>query len=123
MSIEDIIKGLEPDLEEIKKNLEAAVLDYTEDNDVRRMLLEAAGNTGKMIRPLFMLFAAGEYEREDRQELISSAVGLEMVHNSSLILDDMIDASTAKGQIRKFYGISGNKYWQEHFICGKRPLV
>ena len=37
--------------------------------------------------------------------------------------DDMIDASTAKGQIRKFYGISGNKYWQEHFICGKRPLV
>ena len=93
MSIEDIIKGLEPDLEEIKKNLEAAVLDYTEDNDVRRMLLEAAGNTGKMIRPLFMLLAAGEYEREDRQELIASAVGLEMVHTSSLILDDMIDAS------------------------------
>ena len=48
MSIEDIIKGLEPDLEEIKKNLEAAVLDYTEDNDVRRMLLEAAGNTAAL---------------------------------------------------------------------------
>jgi heptaprenyl diphosphate synthase len=74
---------------------------------MKNLLRETLGNPGKMIRSALMLLTAGEYDQAQRPELISSAAALEMVHTSSLILDDMIDDSPlrrGRPTVQQVYG-------------------
>ncbi len=129
MGITDILKGFEPELEDIKKHLNEAVEEQTEDNMIRSLIFEATGNTGKMLRPLLMLLVAGDYDPNKREELISSAAALEMLHNSTLILDDMIDSSPLRRglpTIWKKYGLAPALYAGDYllvatysYLCGR----
>lgn len=58
--------------------------------------------SGKMIRPALMLLSAGTCDEEHRrplQQQIQLAAALEMLHNASLIHDDVVDkADSRRGQ-------------------------
>ena len=74
---------------------------------MKTLLQSVADNPGKMIRSRLMLLAAGECAYGHWDELVATAAALEMVHSSSLILDDMIDDSDlrrGKPTVQKQYG-------------------
>ena len=87
------IDWLLPDISEIKRYIGSAVDRIKAHDQMKRIIKDVMGNPGKMIRPVMMLLAAGEYEEICRDELLSAAAAVEMIHSSSLILDDMIDDS------------------------------
>jgi len=67
---------------------------------VHDAMRDALLSPGKRIRPSLVL-AVGEIYRADHRRLIPSACAIEMVHTSSLILDDlpcMDDAATRRGR-------------------------
>ena len=101
------IAWLLPDISEIKRYIGSAVDRIKAHDQMKRIIKDVMGNPGKMIRPVMMLLAAGEYEEGCRDELLSAAAAVEMIHSSSLILDDMIDDSPlrrGKPTVQHVYG-------------------
>ena len=87
----EIIQNLKPGLAQIQDRINQAVCAADIQQEFRDLLLEITGNPGKMLRPVLMLIAAGDCDKEQEQEILASAAGLELIHTSSLILDDIID--------------------------------
>lgn len=84
---------LEKEVTEIRGTILSEVEAMGAHEGMKRLLQETLEHPGKMIRSTLMLLTAGEYDQTRRQELICSAAAVEMIHTSSLILDDMIDDS------------------------------
>lgn len=81
----------------------------TKDFILREMALYFAQNQGKMLRPMFTLFCGliDIPENIDMDELYRAAAGVEMLHMSALVHDDIIDrAKIRRGRpsINALYG-------------------
>lgn len=74
---------------------------------MRELVMYSLENPGKMIRSRIMLLLAGKYSPACRDELLCCAAAIEMIHTSSLILDDIIDdAALRRGKptVQAVYG-------------------
>lgn len=64
---------------------------------------------GKQLRPLLTLLSAGACQGEISQHSIKMAVAMELLHNSSLIHDDVVDDSSLRRGIPTVNNTWGNK--------------
>ena len=107
MSLGKLVEQMEPELQEIRSLTAEAVNGIPAHEGMKQLLREFAENPGKMLRTVLMLMAAGDYAPEKRDELHATAAALEMIHGSSLILDDIIDDSPlrrGRPTVQKRYG-------------------
>ena len=98
---------MEPTLAEIRSRMLRALDGMQAHEGMRRLLTDVVNTPGKMIRTKLMLLAAGDCPTDRQDELLSAAAALELIHSSSLILDDLIDDSPlrrGKPTVQKQYG-------------------
>ena len=91
--ISKVAEWLQPDLGLVKEYMHSAVKGQAENELLERLISESVSNPGKMVRPLTLFLAAGEKGEKQKERLTFTAAALELLHISSLILDDMIDDS------------------------------
>ncbi|MBR2550194.1 MAG: polyprenyl synthetase family protein [Clostridiales bacterium] len=106
-TIEEIYKWKADELSEIKNCIREAIIQSSAHESLKSILLDVTGNSGKMIRPMLVLLAAGDYRPEFKEKLLWGAASGELLHVSSLLLDDIIDeAETRRGKpsVQKQYG-------------------
>ena len=107
-SIQDIYNWKKEDMAGIRRRIRDAVTETEANAELKKILKDTVGNTGKMIRPLVALLAAGTFRKEAREEILCAAAAGEMLHTSSLLLDDIIDkADTRRGcpSVQATYGV------------------
>ena len=85
-----------PEFEEIRENMKQALHMIDVNETLDGIITDVTGNPGKMLRPLLMLLVAGECKEGDRKELLATAAAMELIHNSSLVLDDMLDEAPVR---------------------------
>lgn len=98
---------LEQELYDVREYIREALKGQAENKKLERLLFESVENPGKMIRPVVLLLAAGEYDKEQRDELIAAAAASEILHTSTLVLDDMLDASPLRRGKKTVYAEYG----------------
>ena len=84
------------ELEAIKENMDQAFHLIEVNEELEGILGGISHNPGKMIRPLLMLLVAGDCKGDEKKELLATAACMEMIHNSSLVLDDMLDKAALR---------------------------
>jgi geranylgeranyl diphosphate synthase type I len=77
--------------DQIETRLEA-VLDGTEPSELREQVRHVALSGGKRVRPTITVLVCEALEG-DPETAVEFAVGVELVHNASLVIDDIIDQS------------------------------
>ena len=103
----ELFKSTEPQMAAVRERMREIIETVPAHEEMKTLLRSVADNPGKMIRSRLMLLAAGERADGHWDELVATAAALEMVHSSSLILDDMIDDSDlrrGKPTVQKQYG-------------------
>ena len=112
MEMNDTLKGLYAfkikDLQGIQERMLNAVSQMDAHENLKELLKQEVSHSGKMIRPLLELLAAGNYPEEAREELLCAAAAAELLHISSLFHDDIIDdAKVRRGypSVQARYGI------------------
>ena len=106
-TLEGIYEWKREELSEVKMCIREAVLQSSAHESLKKILLDVTGNSGKMIRPMLVFLAAGDYSSEHKDKLLWGAASGELLHVSSLLLDDIIDeAETRRGKpsVQKQYG-------------------
>ncbi|PSP22875.1 isopentenyl pyrophosphate isomerase, partial [Halobacteriales archaeon QH_10_65_19] len=73
----------------IETRLEA-VLDGTQPSELRERVRHVALSGGKRVRPTITVLVCEALEG-DLETAVEFAVGVELVHNASLVIDDIID--------------------------------
>jgi octaprenyl-diphosphate synthase len=111
MEFSDILSIINPELEEVERELEANIkspvpLVY----EISKYLL---GSGGKRLRPSVLLLSSGACGLMDGKERIYSAAALELIHTATLLHDDVVDEAcsgagnlprTWSGAIRRLLG-------------------
>ena len=87
--------------------------------EMRELVLSSLASPGKMIRSRLMLLTAGAYDSSCREELLCAAAAVEMLHTSSLILDDLIDDSP----LRRGQPTVHTVYGKPAALCGGDTLL
>lgn len=105
--LNEIEAWLKPELSDVREYIREALKGQAENKELERLLSETVENPGKMIRPVVLLLAAGEYEKARRDEIIASAAASEILHMSTLVLDDMLDRSSLRRGKKTIYAESG----------------
>lgn len=77
--------------DQIEEHLEA-VLDGTEPAELREQMEQVTLSGGKRVRPTITVLVCDALDGE-METAIEFAVGIELVHNASLVVDDIIDES------------------------------
>ncbi len=108
---------LKPEIEEICDIISDMIASSDGHPDTKELIYRVMENKGKMIRPLLLLLVAGDIDPECGEELLSLAASIELLHNSSLLFDDVIDNSSirrSKPTVNALYGngvaITGGLY-------------
>ncbi len=110
MGFSDILSVINPELEEVERELEDNIkspvpLVY----EISKYLL---GSGGKRLRPSVLLLSSGACGLMDGRERIYSAAALELIHTATLLHDDVVDdAKLRRGKT------SANVVW------GNKPTV
>ena len=82
------------------------------ENSMPRVFVDALDGLfnagGKLIRPILALCSSETTGKRFTQSVLDSAIAIEMVHVSSLILDDIIDESPRRRGIRSLHRQYGN---------------
>ena len=97
----------EADREAIRELIRNTVRNIPAHDRMRELVMYSTENPGKMIRSRMMLLTAGKYSPACREELLCGAAAIEIVHTSSLILDDIIDEAAlrrGKPTVQAIYG-------------------
>ena len=105
---DSLLKELEPELTRIRELMMEAIEDANGHDRMKSILKRTAAAPGKMIRPLLMFLVCGDKIYECRDYLLPTAAAVELIHGSSLILDDIIDDSPLRRDIptiHKQYGV------------------
>ncbi|MGH7892220.1 MAG: polyprenyl synthetase family protein, partial [Thermodesulfobacteriota bacterium] len=94
MEFSDILSIINPELEEVERELEANIkspvpLVY----EISKYLL---GSGGKRLRPSVLLLSSGACGLMDGKERIYSAAALELIHTATLLHDDVVDESALR---------------------------
>ncbi len=92
MELEEIYRLVEADLAKVRRQLEAVTeVEYPPLAEMLRHVLEG----GKAIRPALTLLV-GKLYKYDLDRLLPMAVGIELMHNATLVHDDAIDKSAVR---------------------------
>ncbi|HEY0221373.1 MAG TPA: polyprenyl synthetase family protein [Lactovum miscens] len=95
---------LASDLNKVKRLMKKSVI--IKNQDVKDAILNIFNAGGKMLRPAYLLLFSEFSLLEDKQK-VALAAAIEMLHNATLIHDDIVDdADTRRGAttISKLYG-------------------
>ncbi len=71
-------------------------------------LAKVCGNEGKRLRPLLVLLSAGLFGKPD-EKAVKIATAMEILHNTSLIHDDIVDNATMRHNHETLNALTGNK--------------
>lgn len=95
--LEDLRSFLGEDLARVEERIQGAVGSSFEFNHLAR---QAAAMGGKRLRPMLVLLSAsatqGRLSHIERDELISIAASVELVHAASLVHDDVLDQAALR---------------------------
>jgi geranylgeranyl pyrophosphate synthase len=102
MSLKDVFYPVRADIAAVERELRslASTLSFEK---VKVLLDRFFSSPGKYLRPALLLMSAkaigGELSSETQSRLIRAAAGVELIHNASLVHDDVIDEdSERRGQ-------------------------
>ena len=99
-SIEAVYEPILRDLSRVQRNVRRAI--QTTNDAVNEILAYIFRAEGKMLRPAMALLSAGAVGKQDDEEshetLIQLATTIELIHNASLIHDDILDGSSLRRQ-------------------------
>ncbi len=93
--------NLEPKLEQVRQEYVSRLTKQCHDSALPEVLRHITARTGKMLRPRLTLLAAATLGDEcfNSRRTLLLATAMEMLHNASLLHDDIIDrADTRRGQ-------------------------
>jgi octaprenyl-diphosphate synthase len=107
MEFSDILSIINPELEEVERELEANIkspvpLVY----EISKYLL---GSGGKRLRPSVLLLSSGACGLMDGKERIYSAAALELIHTATLLHDDVVDEAKLRRGKTASNVVWGNK--------------
>lgn len=106
-TLESIARSIEPELRALNERI---FLSLTSTNEMMNGIVrDYLRKKGKQIRPVTVILAARLFAPEVNQNVISAAASVEMLHNASLIHDDVIDES----QLRRSEPTL-NSIWDNH---------
>jgi octaprenyl-diphosphate synthase len=105
-TLETIRTAIAPDIERLNARI---VERLSTDNPMLQQIINANLKTGgKMIRPIIVMLSA-QMLGEMNQRVIDAAASVELLHNASLVHDDVVDGSeTRRGNA------TINAVWQNH---------
>ncbi|AEM79814.1 polyprenyl synthetase family protein [Thermoanaerobacter wiegelii] len=92
------------ELDEVIKIMEKRV--KNSNRSIRNILLDMIRNSGKMLRPAFVILS-GKFGEYDRRRILPLAAAVEMLHMATLVHDDIIDNALirrSKPTIQAEYG-------------------
>ena len=89
----------------VENRLEA-VLDEVEPTELSEELEHVALSGGKRVRPLVTILAC-EAADGDAEDAVDFGVGIELVHNASLVIDDVIDQSEMRRGVESAWTAHG----------------
>ncbi|KUJ90814.1 MAG: hypothetical protein PWP18_1050 [Thermoanaerobacter sp.] len=92
------------ELTEVIKIMEKRI--KNSNKSIRNILLDMIYNSGKMLRPAFVILA-GKFGEYDRKKILPLAAAIEMLHMATLVHDDIIDNALirrSKPTIQAEYG-------------------
>lgn len=97
MKLVDIYARMKKDISAVEKELERSV--YSEHSTLRQTSVHLLKAGGKRIRPMFVLLA-GQFGKDETEQVRQVAVTLELIHMATLVHDDVIDgADTRRGEL------------------------
>ncbi|MCM1005698.1 MAG: polyprenyl synthetase family protein [Prevotella sp.] len=107
ISFTDIAEALKPELQALNVNIRRAL--NSDDTPLMNEIVERYLQTkGKQVRPIMVMLCAGLFS-EVNDTVIHAATALELLHNASLIHDDVVD-ETKKRRGRD----TVNAIWDNH---------
>lgn len=102
LSISKVYEPIKQELQEVRNHLRTAV--GSDDSDVDEIVSYIFRSPGKLLRPALTIFAGraamANPEAPTPSELIELATAVELIHNASLVHDDIIDGSSQRRNIR-----------------------
>jgi len=105
-SIDDIRAGLAPELQMLTRRLEQSLL--SSNVLMNKVVEDYLRSKGKLIRPILVILTAKLFG-EVNNDVISSAAAVELLHNASLIHDDVVDNSDLRRGMPTV-----NSMWDNH---------
>lgn len=132
--VEALLKSASDFLNRVSKTANEVIHISEGGNQVEEILSYPMQASGHMLRPLLVYLTAlavsDRLSEEEQEKLVYFAAAVELLHNASLIHDDMLDQEeTRRGQasLYKKYGyrnaiLSGNCYYIKALELGNRHL-
>lgn len=105
-SIDDIKNALKPELQLLSKQLEDSLM--SSNKLMNQVVEEYLRSKGKMIRPILVILTAKLFGNVNNN-VIASAAAVELLHNASLIHDDVVDNSAMRRGLPTV-----NNVWDNH---------
>lgn len=105
-SIDDIRNSLSPELQLLSERLEGSLM--SSNQLMNRVVEEYLRSKGKMIRPILVILTAKLFGKIN-DNVIASAAAVELLHNASLIHDDVVDNSSMRRGLPTV-----NNVWDNH---------
>lgn len=107
MTLESIARTIAHELRTLNERM---LLSLSSSNDMMNgIIMEYLRKKGKQIRPITVILAARLFEEKTSPKVISAAASVEMLHNASLIHDDVVDESHMRRNEPTVNGI-----WDNH---------
>ncbi|MCM1309510.1 MAG: polyprenyl synthetase family protein [Bacteroides sp.] len=106
-ALEPIARAIAPELRELNDRI---MLALSSPNDMMNGIVrEYLQRKGKQIRPIVVILSARLFSEQSSPKIISAAASVEMLHNASLIHDDVVDESQMRRNEPTINGI-----WDNH---------
>lgn len=106
-NLETIASSIAPELRDLNERI---LLALSSSNDMMNGIVkEYLRRKGKQIRPIVVILSARLFSESMTPKIISSAAAVEMLHNASLIHDDVVDESVLRRNEPTINGI-----WDNH---------
>lgn len=90
----------------LTQGFESALVEFAERLEAHRELVEYAVHTGHRTRPVGCLLACGAVGG-DWREALPLAIGVELLHKSSVIRDDIVDGDEMRSGQAAFHAVHG----------------
>lgn len=104
-TLEEIQESIKPELKMLHRRINSAL---SSSNRLMNQVIEGyLKSKGKMIRPILVILTAKLFGRVD-DRVIASAAAVEMLHNASLIHDDVVDDSQLRRSMPTLNNVWGN---------------
>lgn len=104
-TLEDIQKSISPELKQLRERISSSL---ATPNQLMTQVIEGyLKSKGKLIRPILVILTAKLFGKVN-DRVIASAASVEMLHNASLIHDDVVDDSQLRRSLPTINNLWGN---------------